>query len=617
MMLHNKIKRFTLCIGCFLIGSIVLLGCSSEKESREDMKKIQIELVQTDKAMYDPGSVVNLEIKVKNHEEKIMQDLTVQLHPSHLETPLESETTNTFDLEPNEEKVVQMEWQSPEEDFKGYLLDIELVDNQLETIDTKTTAVDVSSTWTKFPRYGYVWDFTEGVNTKEKIDILKNRNINALEYYDWKYKHHQPIPEDREQESWLDWSGRPIFAESIRNYIQDAQEANMVNLPYNMAYAVVDGYEEDGVKQEWALYYADDNDRGTGHFQFSMSATSYLYFFDMSNKEWQDYIFSRTNEVFEMFDFDGWHADTVGEWGEMQTEDGRTLYVKDTYTEFLNRAKAAMPEDKYLVFNPVGAQGIENVNVSDVDVLYTEIWPWDRDLDGELYDDYYSLKKVIDVSREQSGGKSLVIPAYMSYDYGELNSGSAFNTAAVMLTDVTTYAAGGSRMELGDGNNMLSNEYFPAQHLFMDEELQVRIDQLYDFIVIYENLLRDGQENIENVIDIADYNHSANGDPDSIWTYAKEDEDYEIVHMINLLGVSDNDWRANEGKKETPTVIEDYEVKYYFNDEIESVWLASPDRNQNRSIELPVETGTDENGDYVLLEIPSLEYWNMLYMKKK
>lgn len=616
-MLHNKIKRFSLYIGWFIIGSIVLLACSSEEESREDMVKIQIELVQTDKAMYDPGSVVNLEIKVKNLEEKVIQDLMVQLQPSYLETPLESETSNTFDLEPNEEKVVQMEWQSPEEDFKGYLLDIELVDNQLETIDTKTTAVDVSSSWTKFPRYGYVWDFTEDVNTKEKIDILKNRNINALEYYDWKYKHHQPIPEDREQESWLDWSGRPIFAESIRHYIEDAKEANMVNLPYNMAYAAVDGYEEDGVKQEWALYYADDNDRGTGHFQFSMSATAYLYFFDMSNSEWQDYIFSRTNEVFEMFDFDGWHSDTVGEWGEMQTEDGRTLYVKDTYTEFLNRAKASMPEDKYLVFNPVGAQGIENVNVSDVDVLYTEIWPWDRDIDGELYDDYYSLKKVIDVSREQSGGKSLVIPAYMSYDYGELNSGSAFNTAAVMLTGVTTYAAGGSRMELGDGNNMLSNEYFPAQHLFMDEELQARIDQLYDFIVVYENLLRDGQENIDNVIDIADYNHSANGDPDSIWTYAKEDEDYEIVHMINLLGVSDNDWRANEGKKETPTVIEDYEVKYYFNDEIESVWLASPDTNQNRSIELPMETGTDEKGAYVLFEVPSLEYWNMLYMKKR
>ncbi|MBM7678202.1 hypothetical protein JOD18_003271 [Gracilibacillus alcaliphilus] len=31
--------------------------------------------------------------------------------------------------------------------------------------------------------------------------------------------------------------------------------------------------------------------------------------------------------------------------------------------------------------------------------------------------------------------------------------------------------------------------------------------------------------------------------------------------MVNLLGVSDYDWRANEWKRETPTFIEDYEVK--------------------------------------------------------
>ncbi|WP_286172009.1 glycoside hydrolase family 66 protein [Gracilibacillus phocaeensis] len=616
-MLNHKIKRIMLFIVYIVASFIILLGCTSKEESREEMKKPQINAVQTDKAMYDPGSAVHLEITVENFEDYAIQNLSLELTSSHLETTVDDDISTTFDLEPNEEKVIQVDWHSPGEDFKGYLLDLELVDQENEVIDTDTKAVDVSSTWTKFPRYGYVWDFTEGVKTTDKIDILKNRNINALEYYDWKYKHHKPIPDDREQESWLDWSGRPIFAESIRNYIQDAQAANMVNLPYNMAYAAVDGYEEDGVEQDWALYYSNDNDSGEGHFKFNMSGSAYLYFFDMSNEDWQNYIFSRTNEVFEMFDFDGWHSDTVGEWGEMQTEDGRTLYVKDTYTDFLNRAKASLPEDKYLVFNPVGAQGIENVNISDVDVLYTEIWPWDRDLDGELYDDYYSLKKVIDLSREQSDGKSLVVPAYMNYDYGELNSGATFNTASVMLTSISAYAAGGSRMELGDGNHMLSNEYFPAQHLSMDEELQNRIEQLYDFVVIYENLLRDGQKNIDNRIDIMDYDNSINGDPDSVWTYAKEDDDYEIVHMINLLGVNNNDWRANEGVKETPTLIDNYQVKYYINEEVESVWLASPDMNQNRSVELSMGTGTDEDGDYVLVEIPSLEYWNMLYMKKK
>ena len=52
--------------------------------------------------------------------------------------------------------------------------------------------------------------------------------------------------------------------------------------------------------------------------------------------------FSEINKVFAYFDFDGWHGDTVGDWGEMTTsqgeplgytEDGEPIHmVLDTYT---------------------------------------------------------------------------------------------------------------------------------------------------------------------------------------------------------------------------------------------------------------------------------------------
>ena len=99
---------------------------------------------------------------------------------------------------------------------------------------------------------------------------------------------------------------------------------------------------------------------------------STLYFFNLWNKGWQDYIFQKENESLNALGYDGWHGDTIGEWGEMKTADGHYITVKDTYTDFLNNAKQALG-DKYLMCNPVGAQGIENVNRSNVDVLYTEI----------------------------------------------------------------------------------------------------------------------------------------------------------------------------------------------------------------------------------------------------
>ncbi|MFC0561573.1 glycoside hydrolase family 66 protein [Halalkalibacter alkalisediminis] len=575
-----------------------------------------IENVTTDKAMYNPGDHVEIRIDLEN---KTRNDFTgtVEINATHLEQQVGSTIEQSFSLANNEEDRIIVNWEAPSTDFKGYLIEVDIKDSSNNLIDSDTVGVDVSSSWTKFPRYGYVWDFTEDVDAAQRIEKLKDYHINALQYYDWKYRHHKPIPDDN-REFWLDWTGREIHADSIRRYISEAQNNNMVNMAYNMAYAAVSGYEDDGVKQDWALYYSDNNLSGEGHFKFKMmdetpTGITHLYFFDMSNPEWQEYIFAEINNMFDSFEFDGWHSDTVGEWGEMQTADGRTLYVKDTYTEFLNNAKEAIG-DKYLVFNPVGAQGIENVNISKVDVLYTEMWPWDRDRDGELYDSYYSLKKAIERAREESGGKSLVIPAYMSYDYGEANPGSPFNASAVLLTGASVYAAGGSRIELGDNGNMLSNEYFPAQHLYMTEELEQRMTKQYDFIVAYQNLLRDGQTETNNRIEVIDFENTPYGDPNTVWTYGKKDGDYEIIQMINLLGVSKNDWRANEGQKDTPEKITNFDLKYYYSDEINSVWLASPDKDGGRSEQLSFTKSRDEYGKYISITVPSLEYWNLIYM---
>ncbi|MFC0470651.1 glycoside hydrolase family 66 protein [Halalkalibacter kiskunsagensis] len=609
----KKFKRMmamTLAFTMFLTNVSCSTNTATEKNNGE-----MIHAVTTDKAMYDPGDNVEIRVDLKNETGNDFTG-TVEINAKHLEYKVGSTVEKPFSLANTEDDRIIVNWEASSTDFKGYMLEVDVKDSSNNLIDSDTVGVDVSSSWTKFPRYGYVWDFTENVDAAQRIEKLKDYHINALQYYDWKYRHHKPVADNLEV--WDDWSGREVYGDSIRSYISAAQDSNMVNMAYNMAYAAVSGYEDDGVKQEWALYYSDNNDSGEGHFKFKMAdetptGITHLYFFDMSNKEWQDYIFAETNKMFEAFEFDGWHSDTVGEWGEMQTADGKTLYVKDNYTEFLNAAKEAIG-DKYLVFNPVGAQGIENVNISDVDVLYTEIWPWDRDKDGELYDTYYSLKKTIESAREESGGKSLVIPAYMSYDYGEANPGSPFNTSAVLLTGASVYAAGGARMELGDNGNMLSNEYFPAQHLYMTKELEERVAKQYDFIVAYQNLLRDGQTETTNRIEVPKYENTPYGDPDTIWTYGKQDENYEIIQMINLLGVSQNDWRANDGQKETPDKVSDFKMKYYYSNEVNSVWLASPDNNDGRSQELSFTKGRDEYGNYVEIMVPSLEYWNMIYM---
>lgn len=604
----------------FIFGSAYM-----NKKLQEEMVGIQYDATlkfSVDKSMYDPGETIILALSTSSNSLETSKGKYL-VNVKYL-----NETIDTIEgvWETTSEGSIQeeIEWTAPNEDFKGYLFELDILDSEGHAIRHMNTAADVSSTWTKFPRYGFLTNFDKDIDTEAVIEQMNDWQLNGIEYYDWKYLHHQLIPEDGTME-WQDWAGRKISGETIKSYIAEAKARGMTNMSYNMIYAATNNYAQYGIKEEWGLWYAEDHEAGKNkgdRFTFSMGASptgqSNLFFFDIQNPEWQNYIIQKNLEALQVMGFDGWHGDTVGEWGKMWTHDmigdeTQGIYVKDGYKEFLDIAKEKL-DSYYLSFNPVGAQGIEQVNASAVDVLYAEIWPWDTTSDGEQYNTYQSLKNVIDNSRDQSDGKSLIIPAYMEYDYAESVVSEPFNMSAVLLTDAAVYAAGGSRIELGDGDEMLSNEYFPKHNLYMSDEHKVRQKALQNFIVAYQNLLRDGLEDNDKLIEIVHHNHSENGDPNTIWTYSKSGNGFDTIQIINLLGVSDNDWRANDGKKETPTRIENVVVKYYTDDSFESAWVTSPDPAYDSvSKELSLEYGSDEKGSYVRVSAPSLEYWDMIY----
>ena len=106
--------------------------------------------------------------------------------------------------------------------------------------------------------------------------------------------------------------------------------------------------------------------------------------------------------------------------------------------------------DLDLMINPVGSQGVENVNVSHVDLLYTEFWPLDHNRWGEAYDSYAAIHREIRNAARESGGKSLIVAAYINYQ----GPGATFNPPSVLLMDAVAFASGGARIELGNGDHM-------------------------------------------------------------------------------------------------------------------------------------------------------------------
>lgn len=507
----------------------------------------------------------------------------------------------------------------PDADGRGYALEVEALDEQQNVLTSAFTAVDVSSSWTKFPRYGYVWDFTPSADAESKADEMARYHLNGVQFYDWQYRHHRPLADDLS--GWRDWSGRWISGDTVRAYLRAAHDRGMACMAYNMIYAANETYLTDGsgVQADWRLVRANGADF-TCDMDAKLGPVGVLQYFNLLNPDWQSYIFAQENRVFEAFDFDGWHGDTIGENGPMRTADGGPLgydadgkpiyLVKDGYTAFLNAAKAAIG-DKYLAFNPVGAQGIENVNVSAVDVLYTEFWPWDRNANGRLYDDYYTLHRAILGACEQSGGKSLIVAAYVNYR----NPKATFNPAAVRMLDCVVFASGGSRIELGNGGNMLSDEYFPADgKKRMDDGLRSAVGRLYDFLVAYENLLRDGQQPVSRTVRLENLPVSTDGRSDTVWCFAKADSSTEIYHFLNLTGTDDG-WRDEEQTKKPPIAHENVKTRLYTDYPVREVWLASPDGESPLPLPLEFQTGRDANGAYAEFTQPALEYWNLIFLR--
>lgn len=639
MKIESGRKRWKIagvCMILIIFGVVFCLYINS-KGGKYKMGQFEIIIDGTDKARYAPMEDMVITAVVKNLTQKKADDIIIEMNVYHLDQVVYSEQQNLI-LEPEEDKNIFLNWQAPDMDYQGYLICLKLTDDKGNSIAQSTIGVDVSSDWVKFPRYGYLCDYEEEENTAEKIAQMNRYHINAIEYYDWHALHHEPIPAEVTKQSpgvWEDWSGREIYGETVRNYIQNAQDRNMVNMAYNMIYAGTDSFVKDAdgnptQAADWQIYFAPDNERGEGMFMFQMgsspSGNGNLFFMNPLNPDWQDYIFAQEKHALEVLGFDGWHGDTVGDWGKMADvsgnplgtgEDGQPVYeVKDTYRQFLNAAKEALAS-YYLSFNPVGAQGIEQVNTSNSDVLYTEFWPWDQDRDGVLYDTYQSLVTEVERTMEESKpysidekGKSLVVKAYINY----YKTTGTMNAPGVLLCDAAVYAAGGSRLELGNGSNMLHVEYYPDDDIPMGDELQEAMVKMADFTVAYENLLRDGQVTTLNRVEIADYQISKDGKSDTIWTYTRTDGEYEMLHLINLLG-TDNEWRDERGKKESPTYTENLNVKYYTDKEITQIYLASFSFEDGMSRALSFEQGSDSNGKYVMFDVPVLEYWDMIYMK--
>ena len=482
-------------------------------------------------------------------------------------------------------------------------------------------AVDVSSDWKRFPRYGFVAEFDnysgsidKNANIEAEMKYLNRLHINGVQFQDWHWKHHKPVKfrEDGSLDPWYqDISNRWVGTEYVKKYIEVQHRYGMKSIFYNLCYGAWKNYEADYVNPDWGLYKKKDNgDLYQDYHDLPSDWQSDIFLMNPGNPNWQNYLEDRYNEVYANYDFDGYQIDQVGGRGDVFEKSGTKIDLEYNYRLFL-RAMKGHRKDKRLVMNSVdgyGAHHICDAKLDDgtrtVDFCYNELW--------SDHANFSHLFQVIqDNDRESEHNLQTVFAAYINYDKADKGGSGDYlvNTPGALLTDAVMFAIGGSHIEMGD--HMLTREYFPAKPLAMTDELKQRLIHYYDFQTAYQNLLRGIDSKAAFTPTISSSTHAINAWPpqgSKITAFAKKVDNMIAVHLLNFLNTNDLSWRDLKGTRPAPVTQENVQITYTTSRHITKVWTATPDKNGGVPMELPFT----QDGNNVSVTVPSLEYWTML-----
>jgi len=541
----------------------------------------------TNKAVYRPGEKVSFTLK-----EKPDGSLIVRYY--HLDTLLGEEPVSGK----------EWKWTPPADDFSGYMAALFATGGGNEQL-LQTVAVDVSSDWRRFPRYGFLSFYGEMSDTQidRQIDLLTRYRINSIQFYDWMHDHHRPLAGTPAAPlpSWSDLIGRTNYLRTVKGYIDAAQKRGMKTMFYNLACGALENASSDGVSEEWYLY-RDQEHREKDKHHLDAPFRSSIYLTNPGNGEWQAYIAARHDEVYSVFPFDGYHIDQLGNRGNVYDYQGNPVDLTQEYPSFIAAMKQAQP-GKQLVMNAVSGYGGEQISKSATDILYNEVW-------GESQS-YADLAGVITRNDQlSSGSKRTVLAAYINY--GRSGNTGYVNEPGVLMANAVIFAFGGAHLEVGE--HYLANEYFPNNNLQMKSSLRRSLLTYYDFMTAYQNLLRDGGDPATFTVSSDDGKITPAPWPAAQGQVAVTGRTFsnrDVIHLINFTNANSMEWRDNNGTQKEPALVEGAALTVKSRGTVKKAWVASPDHLGGVAEALSFT----QEGDAVALALPRLKYWDMLVLE--
>jgi dextranase len=480
---------------------------------------------------------------------------------------------------------------------KGYYFYIQEYDRNNQLIARSSKAIDASSDWTKFPRYGYVTRFDQDPKDARKT-ILKmaQQGVNIIQFYDWMNKHHAPLGSGSQ---WKDIANHTVRRDTILAMTDECRKLGIKSMAYNLAFgAYEDAFtHESKVQPGWQLFKDPDRKEPWVHALPSGWATPRLRLLDPANVDWQDFLNGQMAKAIRELGFDGWHIDQLGDHGDLFDSNGKPSRLDAKYPSFLNSARKAFPK-RPLIFNNVAGYGLTETAKSSMDCIYIEAWDWYAKTYGDL------SARIIEARKASDFKKQVVIAGYINSKYQEQFSGKKpgmFNDGAFESTLATILASGGWWLGPGDGGDWLGAEYFPNKNLELSPRSREVLRRYTVFGTAYQNLLRGNPRLVE-----------ARGWSDDVATLRFETNQTVVLHVLNFTGIGNKEWRDLDSTARVPSMIANPVVPLGFDQTATEVLSVKPS-----DIDLTpqsVKLVPTDNG--FALPIDPKANWQMFYWRK-
>ncbi len=459
------------------------------------------------------------------------------------------------------------------------------------------TAFDVVRDPREVVRYGFLSDFTEKDSGCDDVEWMKDLHLNAVQFYDWMYKHDDLISPEK---IYTDPLGRETSLSTIEEKIAACKERGIRPFAYGAVYAATRStYEK---HPEWSMYTTDHS---------PMTFADWLYYMNIASScKWSEHILKEFENAIR-FGFSGIHMDTYGFPKHVRDFDGNVVDLENEFPGLIDKAADAVSQndpDAGVIFNAVNNWPIETVATSKQDSLYIEVWP--------PHDTYYDLYTLVREARLLSH-KNVILAAYLKA-FKEENVAAA--ERSFKLTFATICASGGTQLILGENKCILSDSYY-ADHSQLSDDFCAEVQKYCDHLVRYNELLyndtgmdisKTASDGINEDIRFlsSDARFSSNGASNSVWTIIRESARCLSINLINLSGI-DNIWNA---PKEEPKKTGPITVLIRLDKNTSGFYMASPDDTDPAPVSLPFTIREDTSqGRIYEITVPTVRYWTTLW----